>query len=92
MACGLLTEVQRVFYSKLQRPTRTIDLGGNILRCVASTPPPALPDFGHSPGLIDIQLNGAYAFDFSVYEGDDQAYLDGLKMVSTKIVETGVTR
>ncbi|KZV94135.1 Metallo-dependent hydrolase [Exidia glandulosa HHB12029] len=72
---GTIVSAQRVFYSKLQRPARTIDLGGNIL----------------SPGLIDIQLNGAYGFDFSVYEGDDQAYLDGLKMISSRIVETGVT-
>ncbi|EJD52120.1 Metallo-dependent hydrolase [Auricularia subglabra TFB-10046 SS5] len=72
---GTIVPSQRVFYGKLQRPARTIDLGGNIL----------------SPGLIDIQLNGAYAFDFSVYDGNDQAYLDGLQMVSTKIVETGVT-
>ncbi len=52
-----------------------IDLGGNIL----------------SPGLIDIQINGAYNFDFSVYEGDDEAYLAGLDMVARRIVETGVT-
>lgn len=72
---GEIVSAQRVFYSKLQRPARTIDLGGNIL----------------SPGFMDIQLNGAYGFDFSIYEGDDQAYLDGLKMISSRIVETGVT-
>ena len=44
-----------------------------------------------SPGLIDIQINGAYGFDFSVYEGDDQAYQNGLRNVAEKIVETGVT-
>jgi N-acetylglucosamine-6-phosphate deacetylase len=41
--------------------------------------------------LIDIQINGAYGFDFSVYEGDDQAYQNGLRNVAEKIVETGVT-
>ena len=44
-----------------------------------------------SPGFLDIQINGAYGFDFSVYEGDDEAYTDGLKTVTEKIVETGVT-
>ena len=44
-----------------------------------------------SPGFIDIQINGAYGFDFSVYEGDSDAYRRGLQTVAEKIVETGVT-
>lgn len=44
-----------------------------------------------SPGFLDIQINGAYGFDFSIYD-DDQSYTNGLKMVSERIVETGVTR
>jgi N-acetylglucosamine-6-phosphate deacetylase len=44
-----------------------------------------------SPGFLDIQINGAYGFDFSVYQGNDEAYLTGLKSVTEKIVETGVT-
>jgi N-acetylglucosamine-6-phosphate deacetylase len=44
-----------------------------------------------SPGFIDIQINGAYGFDFSVYEGDADAYRRGLQTVAEKIVETGVT-
>ena len=44
-----------------------------------------------SPGFIDIQINGAYGFDFSVYEGDSDAYRCGLQTVAEKIVETGVT-
>ena len=43
-----------------------------------------------SPGLLDIQINGAYGFDFSIYK-DDASYVDGLKMVAERIVETGVT-
>ncbi|KAJ7782660.1 carbohydrate esterase family 9 protein [Mycena metata] len=35
------------------------------------------------------QLNGAYGFDFSVYDGDDEAYKQGMKLVAEKIVETG---
>ena len=45
----------------------------------------------YSPGLIDIQINGAYGFDFSVYEGDDEVYRNGLRHVAEKIIETGVT-
>lgn len=44
-----------------------------------------------SPGFIDIQINGGYGFDFSVCEGDDQKYRDGLKLVAERIIETGVT-
>ena len=44
-----------------------------------------------SPGYLDIQINGAYGFDFSVFEGDHEAYRQGLKNVAEKIVETGVT-
>ncbi len=46
---------------------------------------------GYSPGFLDIQINGAYNFDFSVYEGDDEAYRAGLRTVAERIVETGVT-
>ena len=47
--------------------------------------------FFFSPGFLDIQLNGAYNFDFSVYEGDEEVYRQGLKMVAERIVETGIT-
>lgn len=39
---------------------------------------------------MDIQLNGGYGFDFSVYD-DDDSYMQGLKMVAERIIETGVT-
>ena len=45
----------------------------------------------YSPGYIDLQLNGAYGFDFSVYEGNDDTYMQGIKLVAERIVETGVT-
>ncbi|CAK5270180.1 unnamed protein product [Mycena citricolor] len=72
---GIILDAQRTFFERRQRPDRIIDLAGNIL----------------SPGLIDIQINGAYGFDFSVYDGDDEAYREGMKLVAEKIVETGVT-
>ncbi|CAL1711978.1 unnamed protein product [Somion occarium] len=72
---GVVLDSQRTFFLRKERPARVIDLGGNIV----------------SPGLMDIQINGAYGFDFSVYDGDEEAYRQGLKTVAEKIVETGVT-
>ncbi|KAJ6497656.1 carbohydrate esterase family 9 protein [Mycena sanguinolenta] len=72
---GVILDAQLTFFERRERPDRIIDLKGHIL----------------SPGLIDIQINGAYGFDFSVYDGDDAAYREGMKLVAEKIVETGVT-
>ncbi|EKM53589.1 carbohydrate esterase family 9 protein [Phanerochaete carnosa HHB-10118-sp] len=72
---GVILDAQRTFFLRRDRPARVIDLGGNIL----------------SPGYLDIQINGAYGFDFSVFDGDHEAYRNGLRTVAEKIVETGVT-
>ncbi|KAJ7594920.1 hypothetical protein C8J56DRAFT_927969 [Mycena floridula] len=72
---GVILNPQHTFYVRRERPDRIIDLQGHII----------------SPGFIDIQLNGAYGFDFSVFDGDDAAYKAGMKLVAEKIVETGVT-
>ncbi|XP_006461262.1 hypothetical protein AGABI2DRAFT_185538 [Agaricus bisporus var. bisporus H97] len=71
---GIVLDSQKTFFLRKIRPDRVVDLGGNIL----------------SPGFMDIQLNGGYGFDFSVYD-DDEAYMQGLKMVAERIIETGVT-
>jgi len=71
---GTILDAQRTFFLRRERPGRIVDLKGNIL----------------SPGFIDIQLNGAYGFDFSVYD-DDNSYREGMKMVAERIIETGVT-
>ncbi|KAJ2922680.1 hypothetical protein H1R20_g14425, partial [Candolleomyces eurysporus] len=71
---GIIVNAKETFYVHKKRPERTIDLGGNIL----------------SPGFIDMQINGGYGFDFSVYEGDED-YRQGMQMIAEKIVETGVT-
>ncbi|PCH35761.1 carbohydrate esterase family 9 protein [Wolfiporia cocos MD-104 SS10] len=72
---GVILDAQRTFFTRKERPARVINLEGNIL----------------SPGFMDIQINGAYGFDFSVYNGDDEAYRQGMKVVAERIVETGVT-
>lgn len=70
-------------------------MGGNIVRSAYAfsvrTQIGRLSLSVHSPGFLDIQINGAYGFDFSIYDGDDEAYRAGLKNVAEKIVETGVT-
>ncbi|KAK7036426.1 N-acetyl-glucosamine-6-phosphate deacetylase [Paramarasmius palmivorus] len=91
---GVILDAQKTFFLRKQRPDIVIDLGGNILRqagfLVASTAK-RLSLRLIIPGLIDIQINGAYGFDFSVFDGDEGAYKDGLRRVASKIVETGVT-
>lgn len=85
---------QKTFYELDQRPSTIIDLGGDIVRwgglrrfglCLVIT----------SPGFLDIQINGAYGFDFSIFPQDDPdaatKYDEGLRMVASRIVETGVT-
>lgn len=73
-----------------------MDLEGNILRLYhLALDASASRQLKHialhsSPGFLDIQINGAYGFDFSVYK-DDDSYITGLKMVAERIVETGVT-
>ncbi len=90
---GVILDSQRTFFLRKERPDRVIDLGGNILRCVYASFPVVYSGqtFECSPGFLDIQINGAYNFDFSVYEGDDETYRTGLHRVAEKIVETGVT-
>ncbi|KAF5393371.1 hypothetical protein D9757_000502 [Collybiopsis confluens] len=72
---GLILDAQKTFFERKERPSNIIDLSGNIL----------------SPGLIDIQINGAYGFDFSIFDGDEEAYKASLRDVAERIVETGVT-
>ncbi|KNZ74902.1 Putative N-acetylglucosamine-6-phosphate deacetylase [Termitomyces sp. J132] len=75
---GVILDAQKTFFSRRERPSRIVDLHGNILRQVGI------------PGFIDIQLNGAYNFDFSIYE-NDESYREGMKLVAERIIETGVT-
>ncbi|ORY34266.1 N-acetylglucosamine-6-phosphate deacetylase, putative [Naematelia encephala] len=77
---GVIISGQSNFYSSLLPPGRTIDLDGCLL----------------SPGLIDVQINGAYGVDFSELdlasgsEGETK-YIEGLEVVARRIVETGCT-
>lgn len=80
--------IKHTFFTARTRPSRTIDLEGAIL----------------APGLLDIQINGAFGVDFSIYNDNkgipsdfaeeaiaDEGYVASLVRVAMSIVETGVT-
>jgi len=73
---GKILNGQEILYGHLTAPDSIIDLGGRIL----------------SPGLIDVQLNGAYGFDFSVIPEDgSMGYGKGVQQVNRNLVRAGVT-
>lgn len=73
---GKILNGQEILYGHLTAPDHIVDLGGRIL----------------SPGLIDVQLNGAYGFDFSVIPQDgSMAYGKGVQQVNRNLVRGGVT-
>ncbi|KAJ4305217.1 N-acetyl-glucosamine-6-phosphate deacetylase [Kalmusia sp. IMI 367209] len=75
-ASGKILNGQELLYGHLTAPDNIIDLGGRIL----------------SPGLVDVQLNGAYGFDFSVIPEDGSiAYGKGVQQVNRNLVRGGVT-
>lgn len=72
---GKILQSQQEFYSHHTIPDRVIDLGGRIV----------------SPGLIDVQLNGAFGFNFSTVPDDLASYGKTLRQVNRSLVTTGVT-
>jgi N-acetylglucosamine-6-phosphate deacetylase len=72
---GKILTGQEVFYKHHTAPDQVIDLGGRIL----------------SPGFIDVQVNGAFGFDFSVAAENGADYVKGLRKVNRGLVKTGVT-
>lgn len=72
---GKILQDQVAFYDLHLSPDEVVDLGGRIL----------------APGLIDVQLNGAQGFDFSVPQTTKAEYDAGLLMVNTGLARTGVT-
>ncbi|PYI06265.1 Metallo-dependent hydrolase [Aspergillus sclerotiicarbonarius CBS 121057] len=72
---GKILKDQEAFYGLHLSPDEVIDLGGRIL----------------APGLIDVQLNGAQGFDFSVPQPSKELYDEGLRAVNKGLARTGVT-
>jgi N-acetylglucosamine-6-phosphate deacetylase len=74
-ATGRIVRSQELFYGAKAVPDETIDLGGRII----------------SPGLIDVQMNGAFGFNFSQIPEDPLTYEKTLRQVNKSLVQTGVT-
>lgn len=72
---GKIIHSQASFYDELNLPDQTIDLGGRII----------------APGMIDVQLNGAFGFNFSTLLDDMTQYGKQFKEVNRLILQTGVT-
>lgn len=72
---GKILHSQEVFYSHQVVPDEVIDLKGKIL----------------APGMIDVQFNGAFGYDFSTIPEDMGEYTKGLKRLNRKLVRSGVT-
>jgi N-acetylglucosamine-6-phosphate deacetylase len=72
---GKILKDQEAFYELHLSPDEIIDLGGRIV----------------APGMIDVQLNGAHGFDFSVPCDSKEEYDEGLRMVNRGLARTGVT-
>ncbi|TVY15879.1 N-acetylglucosamine-6-phosphate deacetylase [Lachnellula arida] len=74
-ATGKIVRSQEAFYGAHATPDATINLGGRII----------------SPGLIDVQLNGAFGFNFSSIPEEPSSYGKTLRQVNKSIIQTGVT-
>lgn len=72
---GRILDGQKVFYEYKAAPDHVVDLKGRIV----------------APGFIDIQLNGAFGFDFSVAPEDITQYPKNLSKLNRNMVTTGVT-
>jgi len=72
---GKIVRSQEAFYSENAVPDATVDLGGRII----------------APGLIDVQLNGAFGFNFSTIPEDPMSYGKMLRQMNKLLVQTGVT-
>ena len=72
---GKIIHSQASFYDELILPDETINLGGRII----------------APGMIDVQLNGAFGFNFSTLPEDLTQYSKQVKGLNRLLVQTGVT-
>ncbi|KAF1987215.1 carbohydrate esterase family 9 protein [Aulographum hederae CBS 113979] len=72
---GKVIHGQTLFYGSHAVPDRVIDLGGRLV----------------SPGLIDVQFNGGFGFDFSQVPEDITSYAKGVAKLNKSLVQTGVT-
>ena len=71
-ATGKIVDPQAAFFSQGSTAAEVIDLGGRIV----------------APGFIDVQINGAFGFDFST---PSATYEHGLQQMNVDLARTGVT-
>ncbi|EEQ92088.1 N-acetylglucosamine-6-phosphate deacetylase, variant [Blastomyces dermatitidis ER-3] len=74
-ASGKILQDQQAFYEFQLSPDQTVDLGGRIL----------------APGFLDVQINGAKGFDFSVPQATREKYDAGFRKACLALVRMGVT-
>ncbi|KAM5469100.1 N-acetyl-glucosamine-6-phosphate deacetylase [Microsporum audouinii] len=72
---GKILQAQHAFYEDKVCPDQVVDLGGRIL----------------APGFIDVQINGANGFDFSVPQPTKKMFDEGLREAAQALVKMGVT-
>lgn len=72
---GKIIRSQEAFYNSHLVPDIVVDLGGRII----------------SPGLIDVQLNGAFGVNFSDVPQVLSNFTQTLSQVNRSLVQTGVT-
>jgi N-acetylglucosamine-6-phosphate deacetylase len=72
---GKILNGQEEFYCRQSPPAQVIDLSGRIL----------------SPGFIDVQLNGAFGFNFSIEAETPAVYVKNFDRIKKSLVKTGVT-
>ncbi|KAI1932468.1 N-acetyl-glucosamine-6-phosphate deacetylase [Ophidiomyces ophidiicola] len=72
---GTILQDQRAFYDDRVCPDQVLNLGGRIL----------------APGFIEVQINGAAGFDFSVPQPTKEDYDAGLRDVNRALVQMGIT-
>ncbi|CAG8594297.1 13721_t:CDS:2 [Ambispora leptoticha] len=64
------------FFDRGEEPTRVIDAKGALV----------------APGLIDLQVNGGFGFDFSQCDaGGEQIYVENMKKVAKSLLKFGCT-
>ncbi|WWC66249.1 uncharacterized protein I206_100150 [Kwoniella pini CBS 10737] len=71
---GIICNPPSISSSNKIKDIKIIDLNGKMI----------------SPGLIDIQINGAFGVDLSEFE-NTQKYIEGLKKMSKRLCEFGIT-
>ncbi|KAI7971033.1 hypothetical protein EIK77_007149 [Talaromyces pinophilus] len=72
---GKILKDQEAFYELQLSPDQVIDLKGRIV----------------APGFIDVQLNGAQGFDYSVPQATKEEYDAGFLASNRGLIKTGVT-